>query len=109
MRRVLGQPFVADFGKAELALDHFKGVLHIGPHIGLELLGLAQQGAQLRLLVWCPTFARAHRHLPGHARRFKSFTGPLVAGIGKHHGFLAVQQAVSLGGVVDVGRCADDV
>lgn len=29
---------VADFGKAELALDHLKGVLDPGAHAGLELL-----------------------------------------------------------------------
>ena len=40
LRRVLGQPFVAHLGKAELTFDHPKRVLHFGAHTGLELLGL---------------------------------------------------------------------
>ena len=45
--------------------------------------------------------------MPGHARRLKAFVSPLVARVGKHHNLSAVQQAVSLGHIVDSGRRAD--
>ena len=60
------------------------------------------------MLIQCSAFARMHGHMPGHARRLKPFVGSLVARVSKHYGFLAVQQAVSLGEVVYVGHCADD-
>ena len=40
--------------------------------------------------------------------RFIPFGSTLIAGIGKHHRLLSVQQTMPLGHVVDVGRCADD-
>lgn len=54
---VLGQPFVAYLGKAKLALNDSERMLHLGPHPGLELLDLVQQGTQPGLFIVCPSFA----------------------------------------------------
>ena len=44
----LGQFFVADLGESKLTLDDFEGMPHLGPHTGLELFGLVQQGPHFR-------------------------------------------------------------
>jgi len=43
LRRVLGQSFVANLGKAELALDDPERVFQLGTDSGLELLSLVEQ------------------------------------------------------------------
>ena len=84
LSRILGQPFVAYLGKTELAFDDAKRMLHFGPHTGLELFGLVQQGAPHCLFVQCPAFTRAHNHMPGITRSFWSPDRSLVGRIGKH-------------------------
>ena len=101
------QPPIAHLGEAELAFDNPERVLHLGPNTGLELFGLFAQRAPRRVLVRL-AFARSHRNVPIHARRFRPLAGALVTGIGKHDLLFAMQQAVSLGHIVDVGRRADD-
>ena len=107
LRRVFLQPAIAHLDEAELAFDNPERVLHLCPNTGLELFCLFAQRAPRRVLVRL-AFARSHRNVPIHAFRFRPLAGAKVAGIGKHHFFLSVQQAVSLSHVVDVGRCADD-
>ncbi len=46
LQRVLAQPFLANLGEAELALDHPERVLNIRSNAGFELLGFVQQGPQ---------------------------------------------------------------
>lgn len=58
LRRVLGQPFVAHPGKAELTLDDPKRALDLGMHTGLELFGFIQQRTPLVCL-------SSARRLPG--------------------------------------------
>lgn len=108
LRRILGQATVSDLAEPELAFDDPERVFHFCPHTGLELFGFVQQGAQLRLFIQCPAFARSHGHMPVHTRGFRPLRGTLVASIRKHHSFIAVQQSVALGNVIDVGRSAND-
>ena len=91
---------------SELAFDNPERVLHLCPNTGLELFCLFAQRAPRRVLVRL-AFARSHRNVPIHACRFSPLAGAKIAGIGKHDRFFAMQQAVSLGHVIDVGRCAD--
>ena len=51
LRRVLCQPFVANLGEAELALDHPERVLDLRANAGFELLGFVQQAAPRRVLI----------------------------------------------------------
>jgi hypothetical protein len=46
LRRILDQPFVADLGETELALDHAKRVLDLRANAGFDLLGFVQQAAR---------------------------------------------------------------
>jgi hypothetical protein len=105
---VFGQPFVANFDESELALDDPERMFDLGSNAGLELFCLIQQVAPGRMLVQCPALARAHRHMPLHARGFGPLVGSLVAGISKDHSFFTMQQRMALGDIVDVGRCAND-
>ena len=77
LRRILGQAFVANFGKAKLAFDDREGTLCPGAHAGSKLFGLVQQSAPLRLFIQCPAFARAHGHLPINAHSLNSLGGSL--------------------------------
>lgn len=110
LRHVLDQTFVANFGESELAFDYSERMLHFGANTGLELLSLVQQTAPGRILLQCPAIAGMHGYIymPVHARSLRSFGCPLVARIGKHDRFLAMQQAMPLDHIVDVGRRADD-
>lgn len=84
MGRVLGKAPVAHLGESELALDDSKRVLHLSPHVGLHLLSFVQQVTPRRVLIQCPAFARAHGHMPVHARGLGSLGRTLVARIRKH-------------------------
>ena len=106
--RVLGQPFVADLGETELALDDAKQVLDLRANAGFELLGNVEQAAPRRVLTQCPAFARSHGDMPVHVRGFWPLDRALVTGIGKRDRFFTVQQAMALLDIVDIGRCADD-
>jgi len=108
LRRILGQPFVADLGETELALDHAKRVLDLRANAGFDLLGFVQQAAPRRLLVQRPSLAWTHGDMPFNTRSFWPLDCPKVAGIRKDHRFFAVQQAMALSDIVDIGRCADD-
>jgi len=107
LRGVLGKPSVADLGVPELALDDPKRMLHLGPHAGLELLGLFVQRAPGRVLLRL-TLIRAHGHMPTHPSGVGSFAGALVARISKDHLFFTVQQRMPLRDIVDVCGCSDD-
>ena len=108
LRRVLGKPFVAHLGKAKLALDDPKRVLHLGPYAGLDLLGLVQQAAPRRMLIQRSALAWTHGNVKVQACSFSPLAGSLVARTGKDDCLLAIQKAVSLGDIVDIGGCADD-
>ena len=107
LRGVLGKPPVAHFGVPELALDDPKRMLHLGPHAGLELLGLFVQRAPGRVLLRL-TLTRAHGHMPIHAGGVGSFAGALVARIRKDNLFFTVQQRMPLRDIIDVCGCSDD-
>ena len=104
--RVLGQPSVLDLHIAKLPLDDPKRVLHLGTYAGFHLFELVQDGTYGAALVQRPAFARAHGHMPigFDALNFFALGHTLVAGIGKHIGFLTVDQLAGLRHVVDVGR-----
>jgi GalNAc-alpha-(1->4)-GalNAc-alpha-(1->3)-diNAcBac-PP-undecaprenol alpha-1,4-N-acetyl-D-galactosaminyltransferase len=105
---VLGQAFVANLGETELTLDHSEGVLHLGTHTGLHLLGFVQQAAPGRILVQRPALAGAHGHMPIHTCGLRAFGRSLVTGISKHHLLLSMQQAMALRDIVDVGSRTND-
>ena len=107
LRRVFLEPAIAHPGEAELAFDNSERVLHFGSHTGLEPFGLLAQRTPRRVLVRL-ALARPHGNVPIHARGFRALGSSLITGISKHDGLFAVQQSVSLGHVVDVGRCSDD-
>ena len=108
LRCILGQPFVANLGETELALDHPKWMFDLRAHAGFELLGFLQQTVPRRVLIQYPTFARAHGNVPVHARGFWPLDRSLVTGIRKHHSFLTMQQGMALRDIVDIGCCAYD-
>lgn len=108
LRRVLGQPFVANLGEAKLAIENPEGVLHLGPDSGLELFGLVEQFAPRRILVQYPALSRAHRHMPAHIGGLKAFLDPLVSGITEGQAFLTVRQIAGLDNVMNIRCCADD-
>jgi len=108
LRRIFGQPFEADLGEAELALDHAKRVLDLRANASFDLLGFVQQAAPRRLLVQRPSLASTHGDMPVNTRSFWPLDCPKVACIRKDHRFFAVQQAMALSDIVDIGRCADD-
>ena len=82
-------------------------MLYLGPHTGLEFLGFFSELAPRRVLL-PRALARAHGHVPIHARGLCSLAGTKVARIGKHHVLLAMQQAMTLRDIVDIGSSADD-
>jgi hypothetical protein len=109
LRGVLGQPPIAHLGVTELAFDHPKWMLDLGTHAGFELFGLIEQGAPASArLAQSAAFARAHGHLPLHVGGLRALVCALLARIGKHHRLLAMQQAMTLRDIVDVGCSADD-
>ena len=107
LRRIFGQPFVANLVETELALDHPKRVLDLCANTGFELLGFIQQAAPRRVLVQCPALAGPHRDVPVNTRSLQPLDRTEVARIRKHHSFFTVQQSMALRDIVDVGRCAD--
>jgi hypothetical protein len=108
LRRVFGQPFVANLGETELALDHPEWMLDLRANAGFELLGFVQQAAPRRVLVQCPAFARAHGDMPFNTSGFWPLDRALITGIRKHHNFLAMQQVMALRDIVDIGRSPND-
>src|SRR6185437_9460014 len=60
---VLGQPAVANFDVAELALDHPEGVLASGANLRLETFDPVPQPAGC-CIAQCPALARLHCHVP---------------------------------------------
>ena len=107
LRRVLGKTTVAHLGESKLALDDTKRVLHLDPHACLELLSLLGKRTTGRLLLLY-AFARAHGHLPLHARGFGALGCPLVARVSKYNLLISMQQPMTLRHIIDVGRCFDD-
>ena len=107
LRSVFLEPAIAHLGMSELTLDDSKRMLHLGPDTGLEFLGFFSELATRRVLL-LSALARAHVHVPIHARGLRSFAGTKIARIGKHHVLLSGQQAVSLSHIVDIGSSADD-
>jgi hypothetical protein len=107
LRSVFLKPTVAHFGVTELTLDDSERMFHLGPHTGLEFLGLFHDHTPRGVLLLL-SFARSHSNMPIHACGFRALGGTLITGISKHNGLFAVQQAVSLGHIVDVGCGADD-
>ena len=105
LQRVFLQTPVAHFHKSELALDHTKRVLDLGPDARLELFDLVDEHIKrIVCLVELLALAQAHGHLPAHAGLgIGPLVGALIAGIGKHNGFLAMQQTIAFG---DIGRMA---
>lgn len=96
----------------ELALDHTKRVLDLGPDTGLEFFQLVTQGVAGLGFVQRFALARHHGNLPIHIwvlllDLFTIFNAP-VARVGEDHFFLAVQQGMRLGDVVRIGRCGRD-
>jgi hypothetical protein len=71
----LPEPAMAHLEVTELALDHPKGMLDLGPHAGLEPLDLVDEPVELAGLVQRLALARAHGDVPGHVL---VCTGPLV-------------------------------
>ena len=109
LRRVLCQTFVAHLGETELTLDNPKGMLDLGAHAGFELLdGFAVLAPGTVHLSLSLTLAWAQGHVPPHACGPRAFVNSLVAGIGIDFTLLPMQQAVTLGDIVDVGRCPND-
>ena len=68
LRRVLGQPFVANLGETELALDNQQWVLNLRTDAGFKLLGFLQQAAPNKVLLQCPALAWAHGDMPVNTR-----------------------------------------
>ena len=95
LRRVLCQPFVANLGEAELALDHPERVLDLRANAGFELLGFVQQAAPRRVLIQCPAFARSHGDMPVNTRGFWPLDRALVTGIRKNQNFRTVGRAAA--------------
>ena len=108
MRRVFSQPFVANLGETELALDYPERVLDLRSNAGFELIGFVQQAAPRRVLIQRPALAGAHGDMPVNTRGFWPLDRAFVTGIRKHHDFLAMQQAMALRNIVDIGCGADD-
>jgi len=109
LRRVLGQTPVAHFGKAELAFDDAKRMLHTGTKAGLGAfvrfphlikLAIAQQ----------PPLARHHRDMPpdGSALVLFALLNTSIARIPQDDLFLTVQQRMGLRDIVNIGCGADD-
>ena len=106
--RVFHQTAIANFRETELTLDDPKWMLDLGANAGLEVLYLVEHGAQFGVCVQQLSLARAHGDMPLDSRGFRTPGGALVAGVGEHVDFLSMQQCVTLGDVIDVGRCPDD-
>jgi hypothetical protein len=107
LRRVLGQPAIANLHMAELAFDHPKWVFHLGTDAGLETLQFVDQPARIPALVQRSAFARAHRNVPAHIRLgVSSLVRALVARITEGFDLLAVQQRVGLDHIVHAARRA---
>ena len=95
LRRVFCQPFVANLGEAELALDHPERVLDLRANAGFELLGFVLQAAPMRVLIQCPAFARSHGDMPVNTRGFWPLDRALVTGIRKNQNFRTVGRAAA--------------
>ena len=104
---LMPNPAIAHLVVTELTLDDSKRMLYLGTHTGPELLHLLRYRAPRRVLL-LPALARAHGHVPIHIRGRRSFAGTLVTSISKDYFLLAVQQAVSLGHIINIDRRADD-
>ena len=88
---------VAHFEVTELALDHPKRVLHLGPNACLELFSFVQHGIGGLAFIQCFALAWPHPHVPLHFRLgVGSLVNTLMTGVRKDHLLLAVQQAVWL-------------
>ena len=108
LRRILGQPFVANLGEAELALDHPERVLDLGANAGLDLFQFVLEGVTGFGFVQRFTLARQHGNLPAHLgvlvlNLLALFNAP-VARVSKDNFFLSVQQGVRLRHIVCIGR-----
>ncbi len=104
---VLGTPPVAHFDATARALDNPKRMPHLGPHAGVELLGLFVQRSPVRVLLRAVP-SSSHGYIPIAAIGVRSFTGALVARVRKDNLFFTVQQRMALPGIVDVGLRAAD-
>lgn len=64
LRRVLGQPSVADLRVAELPLEYAKRMLDLGPHTGLPLLQALRLEVRRDERVELAPQSRPHGHVP---------------------------------------------
>ena len=105
LQRVFLQAPVAHARKPELALDHAKRVLDLGPDAGLALLDFVHERVDGTVcLVELFALARTHGHLPLHVRPgIRTLVGAPVSRIGMDNGFLPMQQRVAFG---DIGHMA---
>ena len=76
------EPAIAHFGVTELTLDDSERMFHLGPHTGLEFLGLFGDYTP-RCVLLLLAFARPHGNVPIHACGFRALGGPLITGISK--------------------------
>jgi len=93
---------VADFVKSELALNYSKGVLDLCAYAGLELLVSLADSAGFQLREH-PGFARPHGNVPvGFCGQ--SLLNPPIPRVRKDIGLMSVQERLSLGDVMHIGR-----
>ena len=105
---VLRQSAVANLGVAELALDHPERMLDLGADARLDVFHLRGDRVSRIARVEQPAQSGSQRDMPVRADvlRVLALVDALVAGIGEHDRFLAMDKRVCLGHVVDVGRGA---
>jgi hypothetical protein len=89
-----------------LALDHQKGILYLGTHAGLELLGLIQQTCPERVLVQCQALNAVHHYLLMNARCVRPFPRILMVRTPKSEIALELQPSMPHGHGVPPGRNA---
>jgi hypothetical protein len=101
---VFSKSAVADLGKSELALDDAEGVFYLGANACLELLDSFADSVRFKLGELL-SLSRPHCDVPvgGHG---ESLLYPPVPRIGKDIGFFSVQEVLSLGDVMNIGRGA---
>ena len=100
---------IAHFELNELAFDHPKRVLYLGPNACRELFGFIQHGISGMAFIQSFALAWPHRNVPLHSRHgVGSLVNTLVTGVRKAPLFLAVQQAMALGDIVNMACHAFD-
>lgn len=87
----------------DLALDHRKGIIYLGAHAGLELLGLIQQTDLGPELFQCQALNAAHHHLLMNARCVRPFPRILTARTPKREIALELKPSMPHGHGVPLG------